>query len=253
MTTGAARVSRHLVLGRESVFARVEMRDLFTAYLAHANRWEAPLDALAETMIRQALGAATLHAVTRPPDETVAWTLNVHTPPLNLFFTARNADSSVIGRVFTEGVKTSETSRLFVETQRTGCEPTRSAVEVEGLDVLDIFEQYYAQSEQVGARFLELSEYDLLMVQGLPDVDGEWLAGLDRDHALDYVDDSARLLDVRDFELRCGCDSKRMLEVMRVLYAGREDDLFRSEESIEAMCPRCGHRWPILRRDFRSE
>lgn len=253
MTAGTARVSRHLVLPRESVFVRVELRELFAAYLAHVKRWEAPLDGLAETMMRQALGAAILHIVTRPPDETAAWTLNIHRPPLNLFFTARSADSSVIGRVFTEGVKTSETSRLFVESQRPQREPTRSAVEVQGLDVLQIFEQFYTRSEQTAARFFELSEYDLLMVQGLPDVDVGWIDGLTRDTVLDYIDDSRRLLDEREFELRCGCDAGRLLSVMKTLYAGKEDELFQGQDAIEAMCPRCGHRWPVLRAQFRAE
>jgi molecular chaperone Hsp33 len=250
MSGGAARITRNLILGREAVFVRAEIEALFAAYLAHVDRWESVPDGLAQTMMRQALGAAALHMTTRPPDEMTAWTLNIKQPPLNLFFTARNHDSSVAGRVFTENVRTTEESRFFVETLAPGREPSRSAIEVKGLDVLQIFEQYYDQSEQNPARFFELSEYDLLMVLGLPDVDRRWLASLDRESAIAVSTESPRPVDMRAFEFRCGCDSERMLAVMRGLYDGKADALFQGEEGVEVLCPRCGHRWWIARKDF---
>ena len=254
MTSGAARVTRHLALEREAVFVRVDITELFTAYLAHVNRWVGTPDGLALTMMRQALGGAIMHIATRPPEESVAWTLNIQKPPLNLFFTARNADSSVAGRVFTENVRTTAMSRLFVESlSPQKPEPIRSTIDVRGLDVLQIFEQYYERSEQTGARFFELAEYDLLMVQGLPDVDEKWLASLDRDSACEHASNSARLVDEREFEFRCGCDAQRMLSVMRGLYEGKEDELFQGDDSVEVFCPRCGHRWSILRKDFSIE
>jgi hypothetical protein len=247
---GAARVTRDLVLAREAVFVRADITSLFDAYLAHVDRWEGVPDGLAQTMMRQALGASILHMATRPPDETVAWTLNICRPPLNLFFTAKNADSTVAGRVFTEHVRTTEQNRLFVETLRPKKPPTRSAIEVKGLDVLQIFEQYYQLSEQNDARFFEISDRDLLMVLALPDVDEGWVASLDRESALRASTESPRPVDVRAFRFRCGCDAERMLAVMRGLFEGRADELFQGAHRVEALCPRCGHRWWISRKDF---
>lgn len=250
MNAGTAQVTRHVVLAHEAVFIRTQIDGLFAAYLAHVERWEGIPDGLAQTMMRQALGAAILHMATRPPDETVAWTLNIRQPPLNLFFTAKNIDESVVGRIFTENVRTTDASRLFVETQAPKKEATRSAIEVKGLDVLQIFEQFYAQSEQNVARFFELSEYDLLMVLGLPDVEDGWMASLDRDSALAASMVSPRPVDVHTFTFRCGCDPDRMLAVMRGLYADKADELFQDTDRVEALCPRCGHRWWISRKDF---
>jgi len=132
-------------------------------------------------MMRQGLGAAALYLAFRPHDEAVGFTLNFRTPPINIFITGDGAASTVTGRAFTEGVRTAETSRLFVQSQRPGQDQIQSLVEVEGLDVLDVFEQYYSRSEQAPARFFELSDDHFISIMSLPDSDVDWLQGLDRE------------------------------------------------------------------------
>lgn len=62
-----------------------DLEDLFAAWRQHASLWDATSDGLSEVLMRQVLGAATLHLMNRPRDETVAWTLNLQRPPTNLF------------------------------------------------------------------------------------------------------------------------------------------------------------------------
>jgi redox-regulated HSP33 family molecular chaperone len=156
----------------------------------------------------------------------------------------------VVGRVFLDNVKQTETSQLFVEIQRRGRTPYRSAIEVEGLDVFEIFEQYFSRSEQVNTKFYEVSDTDFVMFQALPDVDSEWLGKLDRDAALDAIESPTKKLDTQIFNFRCGCDVDRMTKVVKGMYADQPNELFQGDDRVEVVCPRCGHKWWLNRDGF---
>ncbi len=223
---------------------------LFRAYTEHVRRWEVEPDGLAFTMMRQGLGAAALHLCFRPHDESVGFTLNVRKPPVNIFITGDGETSTVTGRAFTEGVRTAEVSRLFVESQRPGQEQSRSLVEVDGLDVLQIFEQYYARSEQSPARLFEITDERFVMIKSLPDSSPEWLAGLDRERAATLDGDP---LDERVFRFQCGCSPEKMISALHTIFGpdlDTETGLFRGDPGVEAFCPRCGSQWWIERADY---
>jgi molecular chaperone Hsp33 len=232
------------------VLADGDFTSLLKAHTEHVARWELPTDPFLEVLMRQGLAGMTLHLSGRKYDETVGFTLNLRQPAVNLFLTGDAARASVVGRAFEEGVKTVESSRLFVQSARADQPVVQSVIEVQGLDVLEVFEQYYARSEQSPARFFELSGNRFLLVQSLPDVDTTWLEGLDPARA-DEIDLSAdEFLVRRVFRFQCGCSPTRMLEMLRVIYAADPDDLFRGEAGVETFCPRCGARWWIERDVF---
>jgi molecular chaperone Hsp33 len=222
---------------------------LFEAWRRHAGLWELPVDGLSEIMLCQGLAAASLHLANRPRDVTTAWTLNLQQPPTNLFLTGDARHDRVAGRVFTEGVKTAEMSRLFIQTIRPGQEPAESTVQVYGLDILDIFEQYYRVSEQNPARFFELTEDRYLAVLALPGSDRSTLASLSGPDALEILA-QAMFLERRVFRFECGCNPQRMLEALRAIFARDPADLFLGDEQVEAACPRCGRRWWVRREQF---
>jgi molecular chaperone Hsp33 len=247
---GESTVRRYLDRDRNTVAARGDFSGLFAAYLDHAERWQSEPDGLSQVMMRQALGAAALQLSCRPNDELVAWTLNIVKPPLNIFVTGDSGERSVVGRVFTENVETTDASRFFVESRRPRREPSRSTILVEGLDVLQILEQYYRQSEQTFARFFELDDAEFAMVQTMPDVDQDWLADLDRTQLIAYVNSDLAPVDEQVFRLHCGCTPDRMLEVIGGIFKGREDELFLGEDGVQTNCPRCGRHWWVTRADF---
>ena len=159
---GIAHVRRFDVPGQNAILAVGDFHDLFAEFLAHSRRYDSDVDDLSYVMARQGLAGAALQLAFRHKGESVGWTINVTEPALNLFITGSSAAATVTGRVFTEGVKSLESSRLFVETKRAGRpQPFLSSLDVEGLDVLLMFEQYFRRSEQTPARFLELSDEEI--------------------------------------------------------------------------------------------
>ena len=247
---GEATVRRYLDRDHDALFVRADFGPLFAAYMDHVRRWENVPDGLALAFMRQGLGAATLHLSCRPRGESVGWTINIHQPATNVFLTGDTVDRTVTGRIFTENVKPSETSRMYVQTSRAEKGAVQSAVEVTGLDVLDIFEQYYRRSEQTPARFFEITEEEFLMILGLPEVESDWVEALTREDALGLAERELDLLGETKYRFECGCSSEKILGVVRSLFGKDPDDLFRGDEGVEIFCPRCGRRWWVNRTEF---
>jgi molecular chaperone Hsp33 len=242
-------LDRYVDNRRALIIADGRFTALFEAWRRHAAIWELPVDGLSQIMLCQGLAAASLHLASRPRDETAAWTLNLQQPPTNLFLTGDARNDRVTGRVFTEGVKTAEMSRLFIQTVRPGHEPAESTVQVHGLDILDIFEQYYRMSEQNPARFFELTDDRYLAVLALPGADRSMLDSLSKSGALEMLE-QATFLERRVFRFECGCNPQRMLEALRAIFARDPAELFQGDERVEAACPRCGRRWWVRREQF---
>lgn len=234
------------------VLADGDFSSFLKAHAEHVARWELRSDPFLDVLMRQGLAGMALHLSGRKHDETVGFTLNLREPAVNLFLTGDAARASVVGRAFEEGVRTVDSSRLFVQSARADQPAVQSVIEVQGIDVLEVFEQYYARSEQSPARFFELSGDRFVMLQSLPDVDSGWLASLDPARA-DEIDLSAdEFLVRRVFRFQCGCSPTRMLEMLRVIYAADPQDLFRGESGVETFCPRCGARWWIEQSVFNA-
>lgn len=247
---GEATTLRYVDRDVEAILVHVHIGQVFSAYRDHVQRWDALPDGLALVMMRQGLAAAILDLSFRPRDAHVAWTVNITEPPINLFLTGSADQSTVTGRVFTEGVKTKERSRLFLEVSDPRKGSSQSSIEVTGLDVIGIFDQYYVQSEQTMTRGFELDDEEFMFVQALPQADPNWFRSLNRASARSLLGKQGEVLDSRTFSFRCGCDRSRMLEVIRAIYHDRQDELFRGDDGVEVLCPRCGRRWWIERDSF---
>lgn len=250
VASGEALVRRYMDDEHEAIFARCDFSSLFAAWRDHVRLWDGEPDGLATVMMHQALGGAALYLSSRPRDESMAWTLNLKQPPTNVFVTGSSAACTVTGRVYTEDVATAEESRLFVQSTRGSGRDFTSVIDVEGVDVLLIFEQYCRRSDQTNARFFEITDDEYLMVASLPvDDDGEWIGALDRDAALARLSE-IRLLDERRFWFQCGCNPEKIFRTVRGIYEDRADELFRGEDSVTVSCPRCGRNWRIAREEF---
>lgn len=243
---------RRFLLREQKLIAAVgEFAPLEEAYLAHARRWDMPLDPLGQVMMRQALGGAALQLAIRPREESIGWTINVARPARNIFVTGHSWLGTVSGRLFTEGVDDSQGGRLFVQTSRRGGEASTSTIAIEGLDVLVFFEQYFRDSVQLPTRFLELSDTRLALVQGLPDADRARLDALDREEVERLITlDPTEELDSKPFRLECGCTPEKVAGALVQFWGERPDELFQGEEGVEAKCPRCGARYWVDRPFF---
>lgn len=248
---GCVKIQRFLDKEREAIFAIGFFVPFLEAYESHGKTWDHDQNPLTQLMMRQALAGCALYLSCRPVDETIAFTLNICKPPTNLFFTGSAGDMRVTGRPWVTDVKDVGINRFFVQTQRAKGADSNSVIDVEGLDVLVILEEYCNRSDQAPAKFFDLEDGRFLMVVSLPKKDRLWLEALDRKAALKGIDGLA-LLDEKEFWFQCGCDPARLARALRQMYKGRVDEFFLEDESLQAQCPRCGRAWQ-LRRDLFDE
>lgn len=250
---GVALVRRAFDGQRNLLVAQADFSGLLAAYRDHVARWELETDGLLDVMMAQGLAGLALHLTVRPEDESVGFTVNIRHPALNLFLTGDALQGWVTGRALTEGVSTADTSRLYVQSQRPRHDPSTSILEVDGLDLLDIFEQYYRKSEQAPARFYELPHERFLGVFSLPGADVEWLERLHADEAAELAAGELSPLGEKTILFQCGCNPAKMLGVLRSLFRAQPEELFEGESGVETHCPRCGSRWWIERAAFDAE
>ena len=225
--------------------------DFFEAYRAHVEVWGEAKDGLSETFMRQGLAAGVIHLSNAPRDISYGATIHLSHPPTNVFLAGDAIESSVTGRVYVEGVKDLGSSRLYMQSQRPRQEPSLSVLEVEGLDLLDIFERYYLESEQRPIRLFELEGDEFIQVASLPGADVDFFPALTRETAgALFENEENQLLEARPFFFQCGCNPQRMLIALRRMFADDPDEIFQGDPQIEASCPRCGRRWWISREEF---
>ena len=236
---------------REAVLTQANFAAMFRAYRGHAKRWQSVEDFDDLHMLERALAAATLHLAALPPDEFVAWTLNLHEPPLNLFVSGDNTGFRVTGRIYPRHVRTAGYGRLYFESQRPNRKVQRSVLDVEGRDILNIYEQFFLRSVQLPTRLLDLGGANRAFVQGLPRVDRDWLAGLDaaQVEAL-LAGGTPEKVEERRYRFVCSCNQETILKVVLGIFRDKAEELFMDDDKVETFCPRCGRKWWISRDEF---
>ncbi len=246
-------VRSYFVRGRNALLTRADFGELYVDYYLHQGQLGAQHDPADDELLKQGLAAVTLHSAARPWSESVAWTIHLENPLLNLFVAGDNRLGTVVGQLFTEQVK-DEGRQLFVaDVVRERAESRRSAVEFTGRDVFGAVEQYWAQSEQRPARFFHYAEEDFIFISAQPQCDLAWLEGLD-DGAILTLDhtEELSLLETRRYRWECGCTQARMFAVLAQLMRQDPEGLFGGEEALRMSCPRCGVRHTITRESLEA-
>jgi molecular chaperone Hsp33 len=247
---GQVILRRHMDSERHLVISHGDYRDFFSAWESHVQLWDGMPDGLGKVMMKQALAIGALHLSNSPRDLSFGLTIHLHNPPTNVFVTGNGPEAAVTGRVYVDGVKQLESSRLYMQSQRPDQEPSLSVLEVHGFDVLEFCETYYLNSDQRPARFFELTNDEYLQVLSLPGADSGFIAGLDRDAAAALLAEDPVLLEERGFFFQCGCNPQRMMKAIRDIFSDRPDELFQGDDRVETSCPRCGRRWWVTREEF---
>jgi molecular chaperone Hsp33 len=242
------RIESIYVRHRNALLVRGQFTPIYTDYylhlMQHGIRHQPELD----EMLKDSLAMLTLHAVARPWAETIAWTINLRAPRINLFATAGSMRESIVGRIFTEDVREPDRNFFYAQTQIPNqAEPRTSTLEVEGKDPISWLEQYYLQSEQRPARAFRLADDRFAVVAAQPDCDEAWLAALDAD-AITRLEETeeTKLLETRRFRFHCGCTLERILPVLGS-WRDRPDDLFGDADAITLQCPRCAANYVVTR------
>jgi len=241
-------VRSHYVRQRHALVARADFADLFVDYYLHLADHALKPAPEHDAIFKRALAAFTLHCASRPWNELTAWTINFQEPRVNIFLVGDNDTGAVTGRLFTENVKELPENLFYADVVRDGQAPRRSAVSFTGSDPLAAAEKFYAQSEQRLARYFQTGEEEFALVAEHPDCDVNWLKALapDQVRGLDTTEELA-LLERRIYRWHCGCNQRRMLEVLAPAMLQDPDALFGDEPKLEIRCPRCGVRYNITR------
>ncbi len=241
-------VRTSFVRTRNALLARADFGELFVDYYLHLGAHGLRLEPAVDALFKRALAAFTLHCASRPRNELTAWTINFQLPLVNVFLAGDNDSGIVTGRVFTEDVKIGADNLFYADVVRGHQPKRRSAVTFEGPDPLAAVEKFYAQSEQRGARYFQTAEEELQLFTEHPDCDIAWLRGLDAARAAAVESEEMVVpLERRHYRWHCGCNQRRMLEVLAPVMRHSPDELFGGEARLEMRCPRCAARHVITR------
>jgi molecular chaperone Hsp33 len=234
-------VAGHFVRHRNAMALFADLTPVFEDLALHQMQTGVRLEPEQQALLEDALATLTLFLASRPQNEAAAWTVNLREPPLNVFVTGDSQLGNVVGRVFTEDVKTSESNLFFAQLTRPPSPPRQSTVEVVGRDMLSLVEQFHDRSEQFPARVFRQGEREYAMVVAHPDIDLPWLVALDQGAVARLADDEElSLLERRRYRFGCGCDAKLVAKVVGQAFGGDVEAILAGEESLEVQCPRCG-------------
>ncbi len=242
------RIESIFIRHRNALMVRGQFTSIYTDYYLHLMQHGIRHAAELDQMLKDALAMITLHVTARPWAETIAWTVNLRAPRINLFVTGGSVSESIAGRIFTEDVR--EPDRNFFYSQTTtvqGAEPRLSTLEVDGRDPIHWVSQYYDQSEQRPARAFRLEDEHFVLIAAQPGCDLEWLAALDEPAVARIMEEeSTNLLETRRFRFHCGCTLEKILPILGG-WRERPDELFEDADHITLQCPRCAAKYVVTR------
>lgn len=233
---------------RNALMVRGQFTSIYTDYYLHLMQHQIRHNGDLDLMLKDFLAMITLHAVARPWAETIAWTVNLRAPRINLFASASSLDASVTGRLFTEDVREPDRNlfyaQVLVPNQH---EPRISTLEVEGKDPVDWVAQYYRQSEQRPGKAFRLPDEEFVLLAAQPDCDMEWFNALDEASVAKIrTEEETSILETRRFRFHCGCTLDKILPVLGG-WKERPEELFEDSDAITIQCPRCAARYLVTR------
>ncbi|MDQ8179732.1 Hsp33 family molecular chaperone HslO [Pelagicoccus sp. SDUM812005] len=241
-------IKSRFVRGRNLLFAKADFSQLYVDYYLHQKDNGLSLTPEFDERLKQAIALFSLHCISRPRNDLLAWTVNFQQPLHNLFLAGDTGTGDVTGRIYTEGVKQAEENVFYQDVVRRNREPHRSIVGFNGSDLIHAVEEFYKFSEQRPARFFQLEPDVFAILAAHPDYDENWFETV----TLEDVRKIEETEEVVDLETRfvrwyCGCNQDRILGALSAPFQADPEDLFLGEELIEVNCPRCAAKHRISR------
>ncbi len=234
------KVESTFIRHRNILMVKAQFTPIYTDYYLHLMEQKLRHNENLDQKLKDLLALLSLHLVARPWAETIAWTINLRAPRVNLFVTGSSLFENITGHLFTENVKEPDRNILFSQTLVKNTEGRRSHIELETEDPIEWIETYYLQSEQRPARAFRLDDEHFVLLAAQPDADTEWLDQLTNDDVANITkNEETNLLETRKFRFQCGCSVDKILPALKA-WKDRKDELFQGDPAIEASCPRCG-------------
>jgi len=233
---------------RNALVLRGQFTSIYTDYYLHLMQHGIRHAVELDQMLKDQLAMLVLHLVARPWAETIAWTVNLRAPRINLFVTGGSVQESITGRIFTEDVREPDRNFFYSQTTSTAqTEPRTSTLEVDGKDPVVWISQFYDQSEQRPARAFRLEDENFVLVAAQPDCDMEWFESLTEEMVASIRDtEETTLLETRRFKFHCGCTLEKILPILGG-WKDRLDELFEGDDFLTIQCPRCAASYQVTR------
>ena len=244
--TEYATVQSIYVRSRNSLLLRADFSPLFVGYYLHLMQHGIRNHEPEDSLFKQLLAFFTLYLVSRPWKEHHAWTFNVKHPSIaNYFMTGSSLTEDVVGRIFTNDVRTTEPDMLYAQNMAQGREVHTSVIPLPEGDGATWIEAFYRQSEQRTARALVGKGDTYALVVAQPGADHDWISELRAEQMEDIEKtEDVKLLETRRYTFRCGCTPERILPAIRAMHKDFAD-ILSEQGKLDVSCPRCGVNYTI--------
>lgn len=250
---GYIKVEAIFIRHRNILAVKGKFSELYTDYYLHLMQHELKYQEGLDLMLKESMAALTLHLVARPWRETIAWTVNLRAPRVNLFVTGGSLHEAITGRVFTEDVREPDRNMLYSQTLEKSVQPRTSAIEVNSTKPLEWVEDFYAQSEQRPGKCFELPDEEFVLFACQPDFDEEWFANLNQEVAEKFLEtEETKVIETRKFRFHCGCSLEKIIPALGA-WKDKPEELFQGEEKIVVQCPRCAARYLVTEEDLKGK
>jgi molecular chaperone Hsp33 len=236
------------IRNRNVLLLQGQFTPIYTDYYLHLMQHQIRHSPELDSLLKDSLAILTLHLTARPWAETIAWTVNLRAPRINLFVTGASLEKSITGRIFTEDVREPDRNLFYSQTSTpTLPKPRFSTLEVNGKDPIDWISSLYDQSEQRPARAFRLPDENFALLAAQPDADLEWLESLTPEQVAEIESsEETSLLETRPFHFHCGCNLERILPILGG-WRDKPDELFHDANEISVQCPRCAASYIVTR------
>jgi len=236
----STKVTSTFIRHKNILMVHAQFTPIYTDYYLHLMEQKLRHKEDLDQKLKDLLAMLTLHLVARPWAETIAWTINLRSPRVNLFVTGSSLFENITGHLFTENVKEPDRNILYSQTLIKNTEGRKSHVELDTADPLKWIETYYMQSEQRPARAFRLDDENFVLLAAQPDADLEWLENLTTEDIEKITStQQTKTLETRKFRFHCGCSVEKILPALNA-WKDNKEELFKGDPAIEATCPRCG-------------
>jgi len=121
---------------------RANFTPIYTDYYIHLMDQKLRHKGDIDQMLKDLLALQTLHLVARPWAETIAWTVTLRAPRVNLFVTGGSIYENITGNLFTENIKEPDRNILFSQTTVNNEGGRKSTIELESNEPLEWLESY---------------------------------------------------------------------------------------------------------------
>ncbi|WP_309024976.1 Hsp33 family molecular chaperone HslO [Pelagicoccus sp. SDUM812002] len=241
-------IMSRFVRGRNLLYAKADFSQLYVDYYLHQKDNGLSLRPDLDERLKKAIALFSLHCISRPRNDLLAWTVNFQQPLHNLFLAGDTGTGDVTGRIYTEGVKQAEENVFYQDVVRRSREPHRSIVGFNGADMIHAVEEFYKFSEQRPARFFQLEPDVFAILAAHPDYDENWFETVTLED-IGTIEETEEVVDLETRFVRwhCGCNQERMLGALAASFRADPEDLFLGEELIEVNCPRCAGKHRVSR------